>query len=124
MQHTDCIPGKKDSTILYSWRLFGSIDGCQFDQVVGLIRLIIRDSAEHFQEWKFAQKFFPERVVESAVDERIATGGGHGDDVADDEGRVVVLEAVDVEHVKVCHEVDHVERQPRGPEYDDLELML
>ena len=64
-------------------------------------------------------KHRPERVVEPSVEERVVAVGGHGDDVAGEEGCVVVAPAEEGVGAHVNQDVDDVEREPARAEDDD-----
>ena len=76
-------------------------------------------AADQPQRWAELEELLSEGVVEPSVEERVAAGGRHGDDVAAGESRVVVLPAVEVDQLEVCDQVDEVDWQPHGPEEDD-----
>ena len=53
---------------------------------------------------------------QAAIQERIAAGGGHGEDVEAEEGEVVVWPALQGE-LNVLQQVDEVEGQPADDEH-------
>ncbi len=91
--------------------------------VFRVFRQNFRLAKNDFQEGEPLQKLVLERVVEPSVNERVAAGGNHRRHVTNHEERVVVLEAVHVEHVEVGHQVDDVEWQP-GEEVIKLSFVV
>jgi hypothetical protein len=108
---------------LKSARIFSRINFRHFYLVFRVFRQNFRLAKNDFQEGELLQELVLERVVEPSVNERVAAGGNHRRHVTNHEERVVVLEAVHVEHVQVGHQVDDVEREP-GEEVIKLSFVV